>query len=70
MLYLASVMEKYDPINNSLTIFIDALNIFLRLLSVFGDKKWKYDEVIKLFIFFVLKLNFFFFFLNKFLKLI
>jgi len=41
MLYLASVMEKYDPINNSLTIFIDALNIFLRLLSVFGDKKMK-----------------------------
>lgn len=41
-------MNKYDPIMNSLTIYMDAINIFVRMAMILGDSKkknwniWKY----------------------------
>lgn len=41
-------MNKYDPIMNSLTIYMDAINIFVRMAMILGESKkknwniWKY----------------------------
>ena len=37
----AKTMKVYDPINNSMRIYIDAVNIFIRFAMIFGNAKKK-----------------------------
>lgn len=37
----AKTMKKYDPINNSIGIYLDSINIFIRFVQIFGGSKKK-----------------------------
>ena len=41
IMYRAKTEYKYDPINGSLHIYMDAINIFVRFLMIFGNQKKK-----------------------------
>ncbi len=41
VIHRAKTEAKYDPINGSIGIYMDAVNIFIRFVMIFGNSKKK-----------------------------
>ena len=41
VMYNAKTMKVYDPINNSIGIYLDSINIFVRFVQILGNSKKK-----------------------------
>lgn len=39
IMYNAKTMKIYDPINNSIGVYLDAINIFIRFAQILGGSK-------------------------------
>lgn len=42
IMHNAKTLQQYDPINESMKVYLDAINIFVRFVQIFGgnNKKW------------------------------
>ena len=40
-MYNAKTKSTYDPINNSIGIYLDSINIFVRMVTILGGSKKK-----------------------------
>ena len=41
IIYNAKTMKQYDPVNNSIGIYLDSINIFIRFVQILGNSKKK-----------------------------
>lgn len=41
IIYMAKTQQKFDPLANSLGIYMDAVNFFVRFLMIFGGNRKK-----------------------------
>lgn len=41
IIYLAKTQMRYDPVSNALGIYLDAINLFVRFLMIFGNNRNK-----------------------------
>jgi growth hormone-inducible transmembrane protein len=39
IMFKAKTQQKYDPIGNALHIYLDGINLFVRFLYIFGNKR-------------------------------
>ena len=39
IMYRAKTDVRYDPINQSIHVYLDAINLFTRFVQIFGNKK-------------------------------